>query len=103
MKKVLFKKSGIEVAYTENEVTYDEALSACPKGYKMITAEVLGRIVQKETLKGLEFWFWVKKYDWDKSVWGPVAFGNYYNNRLNLNAYNFNQRASRGCYYKVRK
>lgn len=104
MNKLLFEKSSIEVVYTDDDMSYADALKNCPKGYKVITFEVLGKIIQKESISELNFWFWIKRYDWlPQDIQGPVGFGANYLH-LSLDASHLLLRASRGVYYKkIRK
>jgi hypothetical protein len=90
----------MDIKYTEEDITYDEAIKQCPKGYEMINLSTLSRIQEEVGTQDFNFWFWLENYKWNISEWRPVARGDDdYNFNLRANG---NQGASRGCYVKVK-
>ena len=71
----LVLKENINVLYTNEELSYDDAVKSCPKGYRMITLEVMGRIFKNQPLDIFGFYFWFESPKWNKTKWRPVARG----------------------------
>uniref|UniRef100_A0A6H2A453 Uncharacterized protein n=1 Tax=viral metagenome TaxID=1070528 RepID=A0A6H2A453_9ZZZZ len=96
------KLDGLDLKITEEDLSYDEAIKMIPEGYRMITLSTLAFIQEKAGTSKLDFWFWIKNYSWNKAEWRPVVrgYGDYYFDLVALDDYD--PRASRGVYVKVK-
>jgi hypothetical protein len=100
MRTKTFKKVGISVRYTEEDMTYDEAVERAPKGWRMIKPSEAMRIME-EYKDALPYWFWCENLKWNKKNWRPVSRDGS-DGVFVLNDY-CNQRASRGVYVKKKE
>jgi hypothetical protein len=99
MRTETFKKVGISVRYTEEDMTYDEAMEHAPKGWRLIKPSEAMKIFEKyPTVFG--FWFWCESPEWNKKNWRPVSRDGSLS-RFDLGSYYYYfPRASRGVYVK---
>lgn len=93
------KIAGTTLKIIEKEMTYNEAIKATPKDYKMINLTTFARIHEEVGTKKLNFWFWIQNYKWNEESWRPVARGYDFGNYFDLDAY-YGQWACRGVYVK---
>lgn len=95
MKTKMFKKGGLTIKYTKDDMAYGEAVRSAPKGWRMIKSSEAMKIME-EYKAAFPFWFWCKNPEWNEGEWRPVGRGG--GNWFDL--YGGILRASRGVYVK---
>jgi len=74
MRTKTFKKVGITIRYTEENISYNEAVNTTPKGWRLIRASEAMKILE-EYKNALRFWFWCLNPEWNEEDWRPVGRG----------------------------